>query len=193
MLHQLGKGEGFGKQVDFLKRAERMRFLAIPDDGLLIDMQGKPINAPNPPVPYGQFMYAIDSYGNLFTKDPGVVNKADNVEYFNHSSFNAGKDVISAGMLVIRDGLLLQIDNNSGHYKPTRSNLHEAVRLLEEEGLKLQQATVLVYEFVNNQKQVFAYRAVSFLNSPNGRPDFGMLADQGEIEAFLEGLHRGHG
>ena len=73
--------------------------------------------------------YAIDQYGNLFTMafpDPAV-------EQFNHSSFNAGKDVVCAGVIWVDQGVLVAIDNNSGHYKPSQADLHRAVALLLQE------------------------------------------------------------
>ena len=48
----------------------------------------------------------------------------------NHSSFCAGREVISAGMVFFWKGQMIHIDNLSGHYKPTRENLFSAVTIL---------------------------------------------------------------
>ena len=74
-----------------------------------------------------QTAYAMDYYGNLYCRDVkgGFTTDSDTGElkFFNHSSFNAGKNVICAGVLVIKDGLLININNMSGHYRPTKDNL----------------------------------------------------------------------
>ena len=76
-------------------------------------------------------MWAMDRYGNLFVKSSQMLQQA---AYFNHSSFCAGNDVICAGTIVIDDGMLVYIDNQSGHYKPDRDQLLMAIGTLHHEG-----------------------------------------------------------
>lgn len=86
--------------------------------------------------------YVIDEYGNMYSS-----NEIFDRRYsFNHSTFNAGKDVICAGTVSAADGQLTWINNSSGHYKPTRQNLHDAVRLLDDAGIDLARLKVTVGE-----------------------------------------------
>ena len=89
-------------------------------------------------------MYAIDEYGNLFAKNSRALN---GVGYFNHSSFNAGKDILCAGMLeTLNTGELVMISNQSGHYTPPRQNLWDAVDYLVTEGVNTTNTMVQLYE-----------------------------------------------
>jgi hypothetical protein len=65
-------------------------------------------------------------------------------QMWNHSSFNAGTDVICAGMIRIHNGTLMYVDNDSGHYKPTRQNLHGMLTIISNEGINLAGVTVVV-------------------------------------------------
>jgi hypothetical protein len=118
--------------------------------------------------------YAMDRYGNLFVDTsseqyaavnhlagPGKAAKAaDAVKargYTNHSSICAGREVMCAGNLFIWKGQLLHIDNDSGHYAPTREHLRKAVKKLTKEtgvptaylrvGVKLPSGALDLYTF----------------------------------------------
>jgi len=105
------------------------------------------------------WMYAMDSYGNLFgspvptfealKKVAGKMGQ-DPVKMtnFNHSTFNAGREVISAGLIGFTDGYIQWIDNNSGHYKPSRESLKDAVEFMEDEGRDLSQLRVGAYHYL---------------------------------------------
>jgi hypothetical protein len=88
------------------------------------------------------YMYAMDEYGTLFASP--AAGMAHGNQMWNHSSFNAGKDVICAGMIKIHNGTLVYVDNNSGHYKPTRQHLHGMLTIISNEGINLAGVTVLV-------------------------------------------------
>ena len=108
-----------------------MRHLVIFDKGLAYHhTEGKiePLNVQG-------WIYDIDEYGNLLTRKPtdemavGIFN--------NHSSMPAGKPVICAGILSAVQGQITKIDNNSGHYKPTKDDLRNAISILNEYGVNL--------------------------------------------------------
>jgi hypothetical protein len=86
------------------------------------------------------WMYAMDSYGNLFISPPpteagvSTMLKDGGFSFFNHSSFNAGREVTSAGMICVQAGMLRWIDNNSGHYKPTPDKVQQALKMLAADG-----------------------------------------------------------
>ncbi|MBN82332.1 MAG: hypothetical protein CMJ70_19555 [Planctomycetaceae bacterium] len=64
--------------------------------------------------------YAVDVDLNIYSRP--YQNEGDDLA-IHHSSYLAGKAVLCAGMIIIDDGKLLHIDNESGHYKPSTSNL----------------------------------------------------------------------
>ncbi|MFJ4293253.1 hypothetical protein ACIP1U_26260 [Cupriavidus sp. NPDC089707] len=164
LLDAIGRANLVTGDVNYLSKNERMRYMAIVGDGgLLYDVNEQPITTHAVKVT----AYAMDKYGSLFIKDADPLGDA---MFFNHSSFNAGNDVICAGTLTIRNGSLRVIDNNSGHYKPTRENLHNCLSVLASEGLACNWAAVNLYVFVMGEKQEHRYTANEFLRDPNGRP-----------------------
>ncbi|KAL5230776.1 hypothetical protein ABZP36_029552 [Zizania latifolia] len=56
---------------------------------------------------------------------------------FQHSSFLAGGAIISAGRLVVKDGILKAIWPYSGHYLPTEENFREFISHLQDNGVDL--------------------------------------------------------
>lgn len=59
-----------------------------------------------------------------------------------HSNFMAGKPVQTAGMIEIKKGVVTNIDNLSGHYKPVDKALSLAVSHLQLAGMDLKKITV---------------------------------------------------
>jgi hypothetical protein len=116
-------------QVLFFDKQERLEHMLVCLGGRLIRAKNNqlfstPANSP--------FMYAMDGYGNLFAR-------ADNLgaEQFNHSSFNAGREVICAGMIGAQQGQLSFISNESGHYQPSRADLYSCVKKLLDAGVQM--------------------------------------------------------
>ena len=65
--------------------------------------------------------YAVDADFNLYTHpytEPG-----EGEGHIHHSSFMRGERILCAGMIVVINGELRHIDNDSGHYKPRTDNL----------------------------------------------------------------------
>lgn len=136
-------GQTGGKQVEFLNRAERMEHLIVIKNGLLYQ-DGVPYSC-NTKTSMGTTAvlaatYAMDKYGNLFSKKG--VKASQKGLMFNHSTYCAGKEIVSAGTLTCLDGHLLKITNSSGHYKPTGMNLKSALVLLGQEDVDLHSVVV---------------------------------------------------
>lgn len=131
-------GQTGGKQVEFLNRAERMEHLVVIKNGLLY--QNGALYSCNIKTGKGYAAvlaatYAMDKYGNLFSKKEAKATQKGLM--FNHSTYCAGKEIVSAGTLTCLDGVLLKITNSSGHYKPTGMNLKSALVLLGQENVDL--------------------------------------------------------
>ena len=63
-------------------------------------------------------------------KQPGI---------FQHATFFAGKPVISAGMFVVKNGVLENFISQSGHYKPEKEEMLKALLTMEKMGLDISQ------------------------------------------------------
>jgi hypothetical protein len=130
---------GYSTDVIYKKRQQRFEMMVSPDpQGRLLDSHDALFSTRQNQCG----IFSMDRYGNLFVEPPDL--KLDG-KFFNHSSFNAGNDVTCAGEVVIDQGILTSINNASGHYKPTRSNLHECVKTLHTQGVNLTQAQVIIY------------------------------------------------
>lgn len=116
-------------QVIFFNKQTRMTHMVVPWGGILHSANGQPFDTGG-----HQWPYAINEYGVLITAQSGAVeNKAGDDYRFNHSTLNAGKDVITAGTLKAQGGRLTYIDNASGHYKPDRAALCEGLEALRDD------------------------------------------------------------
>src|SRR5262249_23463612 len=91
-------------------KGHRLQFMVVVDrkTGKFVDANGQLLTRDD--------AYAMDSYGNMFVK-PNQVRPAALAKngqdamtiIFNHSSFNAGRDVLSAGEIKIENGVLKHI------------------------------------------------------------------------------------
>ncbi len=189
-LHQLAQ-----RQVLYYRKDERLQKMVRFNNGdaflgnsvIPLDMALPPFNVP--PYNHQAFdafydalhMYAMDEYGNIMCQAEieyghvqavaAAMHRVDvpNVRNFNHSTFNAGKNVICAGLIGFTNGRITWIDSNSGHYKPTRENLKNAVMFLSDEGIDLSQLRIGAYKYGPNGPpigiDIFSYGA--FIANPN--------------------------
>ncbi|MEW4488916.1 hypothetical protein AB1L42_12590 [Thalassoglobus sp. JC818] len=157
-------------EVYFMKKQERLTKLIVIEDGTLYSSPTKKYDTGGHP-----FAYAIDQYGNLFSVDHNRFDATldPTAQRFNHSSFNAGKDVICAGVLIVNQGRLKYIDNNSGHYKPDKIQILNALRFLRECGVDLfASVKVGVKEMDQGRLVMKEYNnAAAFLQNSRIRPD----------------------
>lgn len=181
-IDRIAQANMMAGHVSFMTKADRSAHIAIPEGGRFVDGNGQRVNAPANFDRLPQDMYAMDAYGNLFYKDPDNVtlpqDRGINVTNFNHSSFNAGKAVVCAGMVTIVDGRLVWVDNNSGHYKPTKENLHTLITLFARDGVDISRTAAVAFSG-NGPAQL--YKAVEFLVDRNCQP-FKTLNNQQEID-----------
>ena len=110
--------------------------------------------------PNGNIQYELmDTYGTP-GKEPdawayvyslgGTIFAAPHVEAgLHHSSFLAGTKVWCAGMIKVRAGKVIYIDNGSGHYTPPQRNLIAFIQGLQTLRVFDATATVFDYEFMH--------------------------------------------
>jgi hypothetical protein len=119
-------------EVNFVRKTDRVsKFLTWCENGLFFKQDGVPYTSA------GHELYAMDKYGSLitmpvglfFTKNTRVYDGNGDAQH-NHSSLNAGADVISAGEIEFQNGRIVYISNESGHYKPKAKQLQNCVNSL---------------------------------------------------------------
>jgi hypothetical protein len=187
-----------GGSVMYMKKAERLDKMMVLNNASLLchaALPGTPATTAAKPFParnrledewFGHsgfdrqlWMYAMDSYGNLFISKPShddptlqTTLTQRGLSYFNHSTFNAGREVTCAGFICIENGLLRWIDNNSGHYKPGGKQVQQALKLLDADGADLSETigAVCVYSNTGGLTAMKLYDAQELID--NG-PDFG--------------------
>jgi hypothetical protein len=77
----------------------------------------------------GRAIFVMDGSGNLYaTLD-------QRVGHTHHSSLLGGEPVVGAGEIEVRDGRLIAMTDQSGHYQPTASMNDRALRSLRDQGL----------------------------------------------------------
>lgn len=128
-------------RVAFLRKSERYRYMTYIQGSLLADAQDNPLNYDD------QVLWTMDRYGNMFVYNDADVWQQTQIAQVNHSSMNAGKEVICAGMITVQNGVVTYITNTSGHYKPTDEHMANALAILLEEGLDLSRAEILTAQF----------------------------------------------
>jgi len=141
--------------VRYLSAAERAATRVSVCDGLLCDARGARLNAgvpppaspplapPSPTPPpaaaraAGYALFVMDADGVLY-----VTFEAER-DRVHHSSLLAGAPVACAGELLVFDGRLLLITNQSGHYRPPPRALAQALDALRRAGADLSRARVV--------------------------------------------------
>ena len=107
----------------YLLPSERTRHEVIARGGRLVDRHGK-VLAPGRAL---TGMFVLDRGGALLANFDDTDERG-----FHHSSFVAGEPVAAAGCITVRDGRILSLSNESGHYIPAPSSLHRVMRKLSE-------------------------------------------------------------
>ena len=155
LLHQYRGEETRG--VRYFNVQEQARHRVIIRAGRLWTPQGQPLNAqakrpkvspdhaPVPPPPpaqaraLGYAIYVMDKEGTLYVSFESEKDKV------HHSSLLAGAPVACAGELLVFQGELLLINNQSGHYRPPPQALQQAITVLKGAGLDLTKVKVKTF------------------------------------------------
>jgi hypothetical protein len=113
----------------------REKYKVVIWEGRLLRTNGQPF-----PPKSGIFRYVVDAQGQLFMED--ARNKASIIS---HASFIGDHPVRCAGRMIVRmaeDGKarVSSIDNESGHYLPSRDALIKMVAWLNARGVEVKEA-----------------------------------------------------
>jgi hypothetical protein len=179
LLDQIHTRMGGAEQVQFADKTSRANNLMVVYQGYNADFEDVNGAAFDTQADPNGFMYAMDEYGTLFAGSAATLLAGHAGTFWNHSSFNAGKDVICAGVIQIHAGVLQYVDNDSGHYQPTRDHLHQLITIFSGEGIALAGVTVKVREPALTPKHINEHtlNAANFLANVNLQdPNFQTVA-----------------
>ncbi|KAE9590768.1 hypothetical protein Lalb_Chr20g0111131 [Lupinus albus] len=113
--------------IKYLGPAERKVYeVVIENRRLFYKASGEPIHTAGD----AKWIFVLSTSKTLYI---GQKNKGT----FQHSSFLAGGATLSAGRLVVEDGLLKAVWPHSGHYLPTQENFEEFMSFLKERNVNL--------------------------------------------------------
>lgn len=113
----------------------------------------------------GYMHFAMDRRGRIYC---GFNRRAGRSDNFVHSSFFAGADVMAAGMMKIKGGAVVGINNDSGHYRPEGRHMAMVLQRLRLYGAPLGNVSVGQIN-PNNGTIVATHKAQTVLNW-NGFP-----------------------
>ena len=165
--------DGGGHRVTYMNKIRRFQYMMLPGEGgLFYNYQEQLVDMDV------NFMYAIGLDGCLFAAPPvnneAVGRRNGPEQFFNHTSFKAGKPVICAGMIKIVRGRLEYMDNNSGHYQPSDTDLISAFNLFVEEGVDLQGVKTTTHTlrdaYKNRQTDETEFKAVDLIEKKEWIP-----------------------
>lgn len=159
-------------RTKYMNSVDRGEYILTIRSGEFCTKNGEPLNA--------KMVYSMSKYGAIYAKDSFAAEtmyKSQNseTEFFNHSSFMSGKDIICAGTIEKvtsnygKPDLigLTAITTLSGHYKPNADNLANCLVALKASGLNLNQhvafAAAFIGENIDFNKSVIM-KANDFLN-----------------------------
>lgn len=161
------------------RKVEYFRDAAI-RSGALIELRGSVMHVAHDNSKFDTRLHNTVESGTgwaIFVVSPdGEMYAGDHVEgEFHHSSFLAGGPVMAAGELAVADGELRAITAKSGHYTPSRRNMHTLVNRL----VTLRGDAIIFPDFI--RKPTPAYRVSGFRRDFSG----GTPVSQGQVMAEL--------
>lgn len=125
-------------QVVYFKESEKEPFQVYIRDGRLVDKNGNLVstNFDSENLFIDSGLFIIDRDYRLYLLPFEQRGK------FHHSSLAGGEAVRFAGTIAVMNGVLREVSNQSGHYKPTGPQTLKGLRWLESQGISLRQTNL---------------------------------------------------
>jgi hypothetical protein len=151
-IYTVGSKIDFERGVKYLNEKEREAYEIFVQHDKIVDIKGKLVDTNGSvsvnligqaeKVDYAIFVMGED--GTLY------LSKYSEVGKFHHSSFLGGKPISAAGEIIIEKGIIKEVNNASGHYKP-------AIKLIEKNILKELQNRG--YFTIENYKEIIKFKS----------------------------------
>ncbi len=164
----------FGNTCTYLDENQRAAFEVTVQDGVLIHKsgsdQGKRVNTSSLNSLHsngaGTAIFVMSPEGNIYIGAHG-----DTPGEFHHSSFLSGQPVSSAGEMVVEDGRILDVSNNSGHYHPSQSLNDQLFTELENRGMTEPDVDDIARSGINDSGEVMTpKKQARFKQANNAKP-----------------------
>ncbi|OFZ51739.1 MAG: hypothetical protein A2381_18585 [Bdellovibrionales bacterium RIFOXYB1_FULL_37_110] len=134
--------------VKMLTKAERKNHtLFISEEGLFIDSQGNPYSTDMAQIIVDDEIKSSSYAIFVISKDGELLisNFAKNNE-FHHSSLVGGEEVWFAGEIKIQNGVLIEVNNYSGHYRTHERYLKKLLEFFKAKNVPLRNYTTIGYD-----------------------------------------------
>jgi hypothetical protein len=112
--------------VPYMDAGGRAQYQVTVNNGLLFQ-NGNPLDTMH--VSNKTYIFVMDENGQIFSAAKNVVH--------HHSAFMSGRPVAAAGTIMVMQGQLQSIDNQSGHYQPTKDYMDQFIKELKKRGVDL--------------------------------------------------------
>lgn len=127
--------------VRYLDDAAREAYRITIRDGLVYDARGQLFDTSGGvsafgPGHEGRAIFVMDEHGNFYA------STFQQYRRFHHSSLLAGGDVAGAGELLVREGRIELLTDQSGHYMPGRERTMQVLEQLASQGVELDPAVI---------------------------------------------------
>ncbi|CAH2063679.1 unnamed protein product, partial [Thlaspi arvense] len=120
----------YQQSIKYLGPTEREAYEVVIEDGKLIYKQSRIVLDTKEGPPDAKWIFVLSVSKILYA---GLKKKGN----FQHSSFLAGGATLSAGRIVVDDGVLKAVWPHSGHYLPTEENFQAFMSFLRENNVDL--------------------------------------------------------
>lgn len=124
-----------------LERSKRFEIKIV--DGQLIDADGRLFNT------------SSSSKGIFIMNDEGRIFSFTS-HFYNHSCLLSGQAVAAAGSWIVKNGVILQINDQSGHYLPARANFEQFLKRIKNQGIEIGQESI---SFLSSPETGFSFGA----------------------------------
>lgn len=120
-------------KVKYFNQQEKAKHNLFLKNGRFVSFKGKFFSSPfdHESSEYESILFVIDRNYNFLFLPKEQRGK------FHHSTLTSGEDVLFAGTAIIINGRLVEISNNSGHYKPSTRQTLEILKFLKNAGVDL--------------------------------------------------------
>lgn len=117
-------------------KLEREKFRIFINDGKLVKANGKPFDSMSPNGSTDSGIFVMDPQGRIYAHNDPKVGE------FHHSSFLSGEPVAAAGQVKVSNGTLLEVNKQSGHYKPNNEHLDQFTSEISGQGVDINKVIV---------------------------------------------------